>query len=256
MLKDRVILVTGATSGIGFATAKLCREYGARVVIHGRNPQKMQASAQKLGSDVKFVIADLRDTAAPQKLIDFVTGEYGRIDGIVNNAAMLDRCTIENTTDDLFADIMAVNARAPVMLIKAALPFMENQKTGGSIVNIGSINAHCGASKILLYSISKGALMTATRNLGDALSARHVRVNQLNVGWTETENEHLVQEKEGQPKDWLDHIPEAAAPSGKLLAPETIAEHAAFWLSDKSGPVTGQVVDVEQYPLIGRLKYI
>lgn len=255
MLKDRVILVTGSSSGIGYATAKLCRAQGAKVVVHDQTDAPARQAAGRLGKDVGYVAADLRHPQAPRKMIDFVIGEFGRIDGLVNNAALLDRCTIEDLTDELFDDMMAVNTRAPLMLIKAALPHMQAQKTGGSIVNIGSVNAHCGATKILMYSITKGALMTATRNLGDALGTRRVRVNQMNVGWTETENEHKVQAKEGQPQDWLAHIPPSIAPFGSILTADQIARHVAFWLSDASGPVSGQVVDIEQYPIIGRLRY-
>ncbi|MBT5186147.1 MAG: SDR family oxidoreductase, partial [Kordiimonadaceae bacterium] len=178
--------------------------------------------------------------------------KYGRIDGLVNNAGRLDRCTIESIDDDLFDEIMIINTRAPIMLIKAALPHMEKQLNGGSIVNIGSVHAHGGAAKVLLYSMTKAALMTATRNLGNALSQRLVRVNQMNVGWTETENEHKIQASEGKPKNWLDNISKTLAPTGKILTSLQVAEHVAFWLSIKSAPVTGQVVDIEQYPIIGR----
>jgi NAD(P)-dependent dehydrogenase (short-subunit alcohol dehydrogenase family) len=195
------------------------------------------------------------DAASPQRMIDFVIEKHGRIDGLVNNAGRLDRCNIETLSDDLFEEMMTINTRAPLMLIKAALPHMEKQSSGGSVVNIGSTNAHCGAEKILLYSVNKGALMTATRNLADALASRLVRVNQMNVGWTETENEYKVQAAEGQSDDWINKIPDIYAPTGKILKSEEVAQHVAFWLSPKSAPVTGQVVDIEQYPVLGRLKF-
>lgn len=255
MFDDRVILVTGSSSGIGFATAKLCKERGASVVLHDRDATALAAAVTELGGGTGHIVADLLDPAAPRQIIDYVIETYGRIDGLVNNAARLDRCTIEDMSDAVFDEIMTVNTRAPLMLIQAALPHMERQNTGASVVNIGSVNAHCGAEKILAYSVSKGGLMTATRNLGNALAARGVRVNQMNVGWTETANEHMVQANEGQPKDWVDNIPSFLAPSGHILVPENIAQHVAFWLSDNSAPMTGQIVDLEQYPIIGRLNY-
>ena len=253
MLKDQVILVTGSNEGIGFAIAQLCHQYGAKVILHGLDSEQLEKSANRIAPDVSYITADLRNSEAPQKIIDFVINKYGRIDGLVNNAGRLDRSTIESIDNDIFDELMIINTRAPIMLIKAALPHMEKQSDGGSIVNIGSVHAHGGDAKVLLYSMTKAALMTATRNLGDALSERLVRVNQMNVGWTETENEHKIQASEGKPENWLENIPKSHAPTGKILTPLQVAEHAAFWLSKRSAPVTGQVVDIEQYPIIGRV---
>ncbi|MEH6631792.1 MAG: SDR family oxidoreductase [Halopseudomonas aestusnigri] len=252
MLKDRVILVTGSHSGIGYSTAQLCQEYGAKVVIHGRDSEQLKISAEKLGPDVLAITADLENPNAPGDIIKQVISHHGRIDGLVNNAARLDRSTLDTLSVDVFDQVMTVNVRAPLMLIKAALPHFEEQKNGGSIVNVGSINAYCGAQNLLAYSASKAALMTVTRNLGDSLGSRSIRVNQINVGWTLTENEHRLQLSEGQPANWLENIPKSFAPSGSILEPKQIAEHIAFWLSDRSAPITGQVYEAEQYPVIGR----
>jgi len=96
--------------------------------------------------------------------------------------------------------------------------------------------------------------MTLTRNLGDALGTDGIRVNQLNVGWTLTDTEHKIQLAEGRPENWIDDVPEAFAPSGTILRPGQVAQHALFWLSNQSWPANGQVFEVEQYPLIGRNK--
>ena len=145
----------------------------------------------------------------------------------------------------------SINVSAPLLLIQAALPHLE---AGGNsaIVNIGSLNAYTGASKLLAYSASKGALMTATRNLGDALAERPVRINQINIGWTWSENEHKVQLSEGQPENWAELVPKGLVPRGKLTQPEEVAAHVVFWLSAASAPANGQVYELEQFPLIGR----
>jgi NAD(P)-dependent dehydrogenase (short-subunit alcohol dehydrogenase family) len=254
MLEGRIILITGSTGGIGFAIARTCLEQGASIIVHGRDEERTRRAANALGPDTGFVVADLMKPEAPKRIIEEVTRKFGHIDGLVNNAARLDRSDIDSFSAEMFDAMMAVNVRGPLGLIQAALPFMKKRKNGGSIVNIGSTNAWCGAPNLLLYSMTKGALMTATRNLGDALSADKVRVNQLNVGWTLTESEVEIQRAEGHPDDWLEHIPKAFSPSGTILRPEQIARHAAFWLSDDSAPITGQVIDVEQYPVIGRNK--
>lgn len=251
-MKDRVILVTGSNEGIGFAIAQLCHERGAKVVLHGLDPIALAASAKKLGPDVKFVDADLLDENAPGKIIDFVLTHHGRIDGLVNNAGRLDRCTLENASTELTNQLFTVNFRAPLMLIKAAVAQMKQQGIRGSIVNIGSVNAACGAPNLLVYSATKAALETMTKNLGATLAHNQIRVNQINVGWTATESEHRIQLSEGQPENWQEIIPEDYKPSGALLSAEQVARHAVYWLSDESAPVTGQVYEVEQFPIIGR----
>ena len=252
MLKGSIILVTGSNEGIGYAIAKLCHEKGAHVVLHGIKASTLEASAAKLGKDVSYIAADLSEPDAPNRIIDFVMARYGRIDGLVNNAGLLDRCTLDTVTGDLIERMFAINVGASVMLIKAVVAHMEKQSTGGSIVNIGSVNASCGAPTLLIYSATKGAMETITRNLGAALGPKHIRINQINVGWTVTENENRIQAAEGQPENWHDLVQKDFKPSGALLSPSQVAEHAVFWLSDASSPVTGQVCDVEQYPMIGR----
>lgn len=115
-------------------------------------------------------------------------------------------------------------------------------------------NAYCGEAVFLVYSMTKAGLMTMTRNLADTLGQEKIRVNQLNVGWTTTPNEIALKIKEGLPDDWYHHVSPTFAPTGKLLTPDNVAEHCLFWMSDKSSPASGCVLEVEQYPLIGRNK--
>jgi NAD(P)-dependent dehydrogenase (short-subunit alcohol dehydrogenase family) len=120
-------------------------------------------------------------------------------------------------------------------------------------VNIGSVNAYCGEPNLLAYSMSKGALMTMTRNLGDVLFREHgVRVNQINPGWVLTETETIRKKEHGLAENWYTSLPKVYAPAGRILWPAEIAAAAIYFLSDESGPVSGQVLDVEQHPFIGR----
>ena len=121
------------------------------------------------------------------------------------------------------------------------------------VVNIGSVNAYSGEENLLPYSISKGALMTLSRNLGDSLHRCHgVRVNQINPGWVLTENEIRHKIKEGMPEDWPAHLPKLFAPAGRIFRPDEIAATVALFLSEEFGPVSGAVIDLEQHPFIGR----
>jgi NAD(P)-dependent dehydrogenase (short-subunit alcohol dehydrogenase family) len=147
--------------------------------------------------------------------------------------------------------IIAVNTRAPLLMIRAALESLTRSR--GAVLNVGSVNAHCGEPTFVAYSASKGALMTLTRNLGDTLHReRGIRVNQINPDWVLTEGEKKVQERQGNPPDWYERLDEQLAPSGRLILPEEIAAAAVYWIGDESRPISGSVVDLGQFPALGR----
>lgn len=253
-LKDKVILVTGSTTGIGEAMVRLFAREGATVVIHGTREAAARAIADSIKREkgIAFcALGSLEDPEAPERIIRDAIDQCGRIDGLVNNAALIGRGSLETTDAEHFDRIMAINLRAPLLMIKAALPHFRGQG-GGRVLNIGSMNGYCGEKNQLAYSISKGGLMTLTRNLSDAHGTEGIRVNQFNVGWTLTPNEYALKQKEGLPPDWPLKVPKAYAPSGQILSPEDIAWAAVYFLSDEARLISGAVLDLEQYPLIGR----
>jgi NAD(P)-dependent dehydrogenase (short-subunit alcohol dehydrogenase family) len=251
-LQDKVVIVTGSTTGIGRATAVRCVEEGAWVVIHGRDEERGKRVAASLGDRAALVIEDLTDPTAPQRIIDTALRTFGRLDAIVNNAAFVVRSNVYNTTVDLFDQVIATNVRAPLLLVQAGLKHLEASQ--GCVVNIGSFNGYGGEENLLAYSISKGALLTLSKNLADSLHRRHgIRVNHVNVGWVLTENEIRYKIKDGYPADWPQKLPKTVAPCGRLLSPEEMARMITFWLSDESRPVSGSVVDLEQFPFLGRI---
>lgn len=250
-LKDKVILVTGSTTGIGEGMARVFTREGAKVMIHGRRKDAAQKLATELGERTFFCVGSLEDPQVPTRLIGETIGHFGRIDGLVNNAAAIIRGNIENTDAELFDRTVAIDLKAPFLLIQAALPHFRKQGTG-RVLNIGSINAYCGERNQFAYSVCKGGLMTLTRNLADAHGIEGIRVNQLNVGWTLTPNEFALKMKEGLPEDWPIKVSATFAPSGRLLSPEDIAWAAVYFLSDEGGLINGAVLDLEQYPVIGR----
>ena len=250
-LQDKSIIVTGSTTGIGEAMARRFIAEGGKVLVHGRD----RVRGKKLVADLArgkaaLHVDDIGDPGAPQRLVDAALKAFGKVDAVVNNAAWIIRSDIHTTDAGLFDRCMAINVRAPLLLIKAALPHLKQSQ--GAVLNIGSINGLCGEANQLAYSISKGALITLSRNLADSLGRDKVRVNHFNVGWVLSPNEYKLKVSEGLPPDWHEHPPAAFAPSGKLMTPELVAGAAVFWIGDESRPISGSVLEVEQYPVVGR----
>ncbi|AWT60048.1 MAG: putative oxidoreductase [Candidatus Moanabacter tarae] len=250
-LLDKVIIVTGSTTGIGKAIARKCLEEGAKIIVSGRNRKRGEEVVHELGGAVTLHIDDLTDPSTGSRLVQTALKAYGKVDGIVNNAAWVIRSNLETTNVDLFDRVMSINVRAPLFLVKAAMP--ELIKTSGAIINIGSVNGYTGAATQLDYSISKAALMCLSRNLANAYAHQKVRINHLNVGWVITPNENRLKIKEGFPEGWSEDPQITGTPTGKMTQPEEIANHAIFWLSNASRPITGSVMELEQYPFIGRI---
>jgi NAD(P)-dependent dehydrogenase (short-subunit alcohol dehydrogenase family) len=253
-LKDKVILVTGSTSGIGEGMVRLFAREGARVVVHGIQIEDAKAGAdeiQKNGGEAHFVAGDLRDAATPQRVIEEGAAKWGRLDALVNNAATTARGSLDNTDAAEFDRVIAINLRAPFLLIQAAMKHFRKQG-GGRVINIGSVNAYCGEKNLFAYSISKGGLATLTRNLADAYGHEGLRIQQFNVGWTLTKAEYEVKIKDGLGENWPSELPKVYAPSGRLLSPDDIAWAAVFFLSDEAPLVNGAILDFEQYPVVGR----
>ncbi len=249
----KIALVTGSATGIGEAIARRFAAEGARVMVHGQEAERDagEAVARSLPGGAAFVAADLTDPDQCEALIQTVMARFGRLDILVNNAARTTRSALETTDAALFDGMMAVNVRAPLLLIRALLPHWRARGDGVAL-NIGSVNAWCGEAGLLAYSISKGALMTLTRNLADAHARDGIRVNQLNLGWTLTPNEYALKMRDGLPPDWPETLPPQSAPAGRLLHCDEIAHYALAFVMDAGGPITGAVVDLEQYPIIGR----
>ena len=251
-LENKVIIVTGSTTGIGKAITIRAVAEGAKVVIHGLEKSLGTKVVEQLGGNTAVLqIEDLSEEGAPDRLVKKALETYGKLDAIVNNAAIVASSNIHTTDKKFLQRLMEVNTIAPFLLIQAALPYLTQQH--GCVLNIGSVNAYCGEPNLLAYSVSKGGLMTLTRNLGDTLHRENgVRVNQINPGWVLTENERERKKEQGLAEDWYKNLASVHAPAGRILWPEEIAAAAMYWLSDESGPISGQVVDLEQYPFIGR----
>ena len=248
--QGKVAVVTGGTQGLGAAIAKLLAERGAQgVVICGRNATKGQAQAERLnalGTQAVYVQADLEQVDDCRRVLQVTDDTFGRVDTLVNAAALTDRGTILDTDPALFDRMFAVNVRAPFFLMQEAILIMRREGIEGSIVNIGSMSALAGQPFIAAYCASKGALATLTRNTAYALLRNRIRVNGLNIGWMASEGEDRIQrEFHHADANWLEEAA-AAQPNGRLVDPKEVARAVAFLCSAESGLMTGSVIEYDQ----------
>jgi NAD(P)-dependent dehydrogenase (short-subunit alcohol dehydrogenase family) len=246
-LDGKVVVVTGSTQGLGAAIARRAAALGAAgVVVTGRDRERGEAVRGSLESDAVFVPASLEDEQACRAIVRAAGERFGRLDGLVNAAGLSTRGTLDDTPVELWDRLFAVNVRAPFVLMQEAARLMRRGGRGGAVVNIITMASHGGAPELTAYAASKAALATLTRNAGRQLQPDRIRVNGLNIGWTATDGEHVVQTGEGEPDDWL-AAADAGAPLGRLLRPdEDIAPMVTYLLCDAAKMVTGSVMDFDQ----------
>ncbi len=252
----KVAAITGGTQGLGEATARLLAARGAAgIAICGRNLERGERVAREIsgtGCPTEYVHADLERLADCRNFIDSAEASFGRLDVLINCAAATDRGSLETTTEEVWDRLFTLNVKSQFFLIQRAVEVMRRHKVQGAIANIGTIVAYGGPPFLIAYSASKGALMTMTRGLANALKRERIRINTLNIGWTNTPREHLVQTRvHGRPENWLEEVSQGQ-PFGRLIQPEEVARVLAFLTSDESGLMTGAIIDFDQQ-VIGTL---
>ena len=243
-------IINGGTQGLGEAVARRLAQRGATgLVLGGRSADRghaLAAQLTELGTPTIFTLSDMTDPDAPRHLVDACLERFGAPNGVVNVAAATSRATLFTDTHEHFDRHFTVNVKAPYFLIQAAATAMLRAGVHGSIVNVGSTSGHGGATKLTSYSMSKGALSIMTKNLAFGLMQHGIRVNQVNPGWMDTESEHHVQvELDGAPENWL-QIAEASSPLGRIVKPWEVANAIAFCLSNESGMMTGNCIDIDR----------
>ncbi|KQV14151.1 short-chain dehydrogenase [Rhizobium sp. Root1203] len=250
-LDGKIAIVTGGTQGLGATIARLFAERGAAgIVICGRNEQKGGAKAAEIssttGAKVVYVKADLGKVEDACHVVRACDEAFGRVDALVNAAAITDRGTILDTSPELFDSMFAINVRAPFFLMQETIKIMRREKIEGTIVNIGSMSAKAGQPFIAAYCASKGAIETLTKNTAYALLRNRIRVNGLNIGWMASEGEDRIQrEHHGAAADWLEKAA-AGQPFGRLVDPEEVARACAYLSSAESGLMTGSMICFDQ----------
>lgn len=246
-LAGRVVVITGSTQGLGAATARMMADRGAAgVVVVGRDEDRGRAVAESLPCPAVFVGTDLADSASIDRIIGAADDEFGRVDALVNAAAVTVRGSVWDTDAELWSNMLDVNTRAPALLISAAARIMRREGIEGAIVNVGSVAAHGGPDFLYAYSASKAALQAITRNAAYALMRHRIRVNLIQPGWMITEGEDAIQRRfHGATDGWLEAAA-AAQPFGRLIDPDEVARTICFLASPESGMMTGAIIDFDQ----------
>ena len=168
-VKNKVILVTGSTTGIGEAIARLAVREGAQVMVHGLEEELAKQICHDLGDAAAYAIADIGAPENCAKVVQATVERFGRIDVVVNNAALTTRSNLETTDATMFDRIISVNLRAPILILREAVKHFRAQG-GGTVLNIGSVNSLGGQPDLLAYSASKAGIVNLTRNLANALA--------------------------------------------------------------------------------------
>jgi NAD(P)-dependent dehydrogenase (short-subunit alcohol dehydrogenase family) len=244
LLSDRVVLVSGGTQGVGAAVARAAVGAGAHVVVSGRRPEPGAALAAELGC--VYVPADVSDVDSARASVRAVIDRHGRIDCLVNAAGLTARGTLLDTTPELFDQHIAVNLRGPFFLMQAAVADMVERGAPGTIVNIISSSEHGGQPYLAPYVAAKAGLAGLTRNAAHAHRFDRIRINGLDIGWTDTEGEDATQRAFHAADDaWRERAGQAL-PMGRLGRADEIADFVVFLLSPGSGVVTGSVLDWDQ----------
>ena len=241
----KTVIVTGATSGIGRATAEAFGREGAAVVLVGRNEAALADAVRCItdpGGRAVPCRADVTAADAPDRIVRAAVEAYGGLDILVNAAGVIASGTLEATTDDIWDTMMAVNLRAPFRLMRAALPQLLERK--GSVINVSSVNGLRSFPGVLAYCSSKAGVDHLTRCAAIELAPKGVRVNAVNPGVTVTNLHRRSGMGEAQYAAFLERSKETH-PIGRPGQPEDIAALILFLASDRAGWMTGETIPID-----------
>ncbi len=242
ILKDKVVVITGTTSGIGKGMAKLFAQQGAKVVGSGRREEMGQAVADEIkaeGGEAIFVRTDVSDVQQIQNLIDTAVKTYGRIDVLVNNAALEPNKLFADNTYEDYRAVIDTNLGSYVMASIFALKYMKEQKSG-KILNINSVTAVQQVPGVVMYSLAKAAITNLTRGIALENAKDGIRCNEINPGLI------LAGEFEKpEVREWAKDAIENGTPLGRLGKVEEIAHAALYLLSDEADFCNGSSLFVD-----------
>ena len=232
-LKNKVAVITGGNSGIGYATAKQFKEQGATVIITGRRKEAIEKAVSELG--VHAIVADQSRVSDIENLVSKVKEDFGQVDILFINAGIAGLGTIEQATETLYDDIMNINLKGAYFTLSRFIPIL---KDGASVVFLSSNTASMSGAGSSVYSSSKTALNAVMKIAAVELAPRKIRVNSVSPGPTETEVMKKVGLDETTVKSIMDVVVEKV-PLKQMGASEDVAKMVSYLSSDASKFITG-----------------
>ncbi|MDI9505675.1 MAG: SDR family oxidoreductase [Bacillota bacterium] len=240
ILKDKTIIITGATKGIGRAIAVAAAKKGANLVLSGRDQaagDSLMAQIGALGGQSVFLPGDLTRVSNCQALADMALKCFGRLDGLVNYAGTVQSTApLTTVSEEQFTWIMDVNFKSAFFVTQAAINAMPE---GGSIVFMGSLHAYGGEADRPAYACSKGAMHTLYKHVARNYAASRIRANWVTIGWIATPGEVEFRKQKGMDEAWLEQTGEQVMPMGRLQQDEDYVDGVLYLLSDGACQTSG-----------------
>ena len=240
MLKNKVIVISGGTKGVGRQLALKCAASGANVIISGRDQASADmivAESEDFPGTITFKKTDLHSVAEIRDLFKLVENKYGRLDGYVNYAGVTPAASLTDATEEHFDEVFAIDIKAAFFACQSAVELMQCSG-GGSIVLVGSTHHTRGNKDRTAYACAKGALFTLSNHIGKHYACDHIRCNYLVMGWTPTDGELAFRKSQGITEDELRAEASAALPLGRMTEADDIVPGIIYLLSDYSSMLT------------------
>ena len=249
-MNNKVVIITGGTRGIGLGIARefLMADYNVIINYHTNETAAKLALSELKTNKVQAIKADISTEDGRSSLLKQTLDIFGKVDTLVNNAAVASRLSFLKTNEQEFDRVFNINLKAPIFMTKLVVEQMIKQKTGGSIINISSVAGHRPFG--IVYSDSKAALLMATKNMAAKCAKYAIRVNSITPGTTKTDlNRRLWQDN---PDEWDEHI-KNSIPLGKAAKTSDIGKAAVFLASDAAAQICGSDLVIDGGYLSKRL---
>ncbi|MDF2962913.1 MAG: family oxidoreductase [Paenibacillus sp.] len=244
-LQGKTVIVTGGSKGIGASIVEQFVRVGAKVAIADVDAQGegLASGWRNDGYEVRYYTCDVSRSEDVEKTIASVETDFRSIDVLVNNAGIFPRGDLQGTDEALWDRVIGINLKGVYLMCQAVAPVMI-QHGRGSIINIGSLHSSKGEDNTLAYAVSKGGLITLTRNLAHALAKHQIRVNCIHPGWVASEGEVARWEALGSDMEKVQQSVQTI-PLGRMQTGTDIAHTAVFLSSEYANQITGQMLAVD-----------
>lgn len=241
-MQDKIVIITGASSGIGRAAALLFAENGSQVIAVGRNEKELTAVCDEAKGEIKIQIADIHQTSQIERIVNETAENFGQIDVLVNAAGIIQNGSIENTTLEDWDKMMNINLRAVFFMMQKCVPHLE--KTRGNIVNVSSVTGIRAFPNVLAYCVAKAGVDQLTRCAALELAPKGIRVNAVNPGVVVTNLHKRGGMSEENYEQFLENA-KKTHPLGRAGKPEEVAELIRYLASEKAAWITGVTYEID-----------